>query len=439
MSVVLFTGPTLAATDAAAAWPHAVVLPPARQGDVWRAVQAHAPRAIGLIDGVFLHEPAVWHRELLWAMDRGVHVFGAASMGALRAAELAAFGMVGVGRVFAAYRDGAWPGSDDPFEDDDEVAVLHAPAELGALPMSDALVDLRDTLLAAEAAGVIGATARVALTAAMKALPFGQRSLPALAAAASARADAPHLAAWLPRGRVARKRLDALALVEQLGQFMATDPPPFAPAFRWQNAQVWADFVAGAEGMLSEDERLVLDELRLRPDLLAPCERAGLGRLRATQAAPAPSEAEIRAQLGRFREQRGLARRSELDDWRAANAAAPAAWQRLVRDEAALAQDVSARPAGLEQAMLDELRLSGGFAPLLARARAKAARLAGQSPAPGDLDAAVAWHAAHSGTASGWVDAPVAHAPWADISSFRYALWREYRFRASDPPDPVMP
>ena len=69
---------------------------------MFRAVRAHRPRAIGLIDGVFLDVPAVWHRELLWALSEGVHVFGAASMGALRAAELAPFGMRGVGTIFAA-------------------------------------------------------------------------------------------------------------------------------------------------------------------------------------------------------------------------------------------------------------------------------------------------------------------------------------------------
>ena len=79
-----------------------------------------APRAIGLIDGVFERVLPVWHKEILWAMTQGIHVFGAASMGALRAAELHAFGMVGVGRIFADYRDGV-------LEADDEVAVLHGP------------------------------------------------------------------------------------------------------------------------------------------------------------------------------------------------------------------------------------------------------------------------------------------------------------------------
>ena len=50
-------------------------------------------RAQVIVDGSFQWTPAVWHKEILWAMGRGVHVFGAASMGALRAAELDGFGL----------------------------------------------------------------------------------------------------------------------------------------------------------------------------------------------------------------------------------------------------------------------------------------------------------------------------------------------------------
>ena len=41
------------------------------------------------------------------------------------------------------------------FEDDDEVAVIHAPAAAGGAALSDAMVDLRASLDAAEVAGVI--------------------------------------------------------------------------------------------------------------------------------------------------------------------------------------------------------------------------------------------------------------------------------------------
>ena len=94
------------------------VLPPARQGDVWR-VLALRPRAIVLVDGLGGGQPAVWHQELLAALEAGVALYGGAGLGALRAAELAAQGMVGVGQIFEWYRDGV-------LVDDSEVAQRYA-------------------------------------------------------------------------------------------------------------------------------------------------------------------------------------------------------------------------------------------------------------------------------------------------------------------------
>ena len=61
--------------------------PPVRQGELYRAARLR-PAAIGVIDGYFEVTPTVWHKEILWAMAQGIHVYGAASIGALRAAEL---------------------------------------------------------------------------------------------------------------------------------------------------------------------------------------------------------------------------------------------------------------------------------------------------------------------------------------------------------------
>lgn len=237
----MFLGPTLAAADAAALLA-ADYLPPARQGDVYRAVRDRRPVAIGIVDGLFQQAPSVWHREILWALTRGVHVFGAASMGALRAAELAAFGMRGVGRVFEAYRDGRWPGFDAPFEDDDEVAVVHAPAEAGGRPLTTAMVDIRDTLLAAEEAGVLGRAARDGLAAAMKRRHFSARTLAALGDAAGAPAGA-----WIAAHAVARKRLDAAAMLRAMAAFLDRRPAPFQPAFQFTPTPFWQDFVAAAD------------------------------------------------------------------------------------------------------------------------------------------------------------------------------------------------
>src|SRR5439155_6455835 len=119
--IFVFAGPTISPADRAEL--DAVYLPPVMAGDVYR-VAAQGPQAIGIIDGRTHRVPAVWHKEILWAMSRGIHVFGSAGVGALRAAELAPFGMEGVGKVFEAYRDAT-------LEDDDDVTVMYGPAEAG--------------------------------------------------------------------------------------------------------------------------------------------------------------------------------------------------------------------------------------------------------------------------------------------------------------------
>ena len=66
-------------------------------------------------------------------------MLGASSMGALRAAECARFGMEGVGEVFRQYRDGERSA-------DADVAVTHATAELDWQPLTLALVDVEHGL-----------------------------------------------------------------------------------------------------------------------------------------------------------------------------------------------------------------------------------------------------------------------------------------------------
>lgn len=142
----IFLGPTL---------PHAKARqlasarygPPAAMGDITRAVTTGA-EAIILIDGVFERGPSVWHKEIMWALSKGVAVIGAASMGALRAAELDQHGMLGCGDIYTGYASGE-------LTDDDEVAVTHAPQDLHWLPLSDAMVDIRHRMAAAKAAGLV--------------------------------------------------------------------------------------------------------------------------------------------------------------------------------------------------------------------------------------------------------------------------------------------
>lgn len=234
MTVILFTGPTLTAADARSVL-DVEVRPPAGQGDVHRAV-VDRPQVIGLIDGRFDTTPAVWHKEILWAMSQGVHVWGSASMGALRAVELAPFGMQGEGEVFRAYQRGE-------LEDDDEVAVTHGPAETGYRALSVALVNIRATLAAAQARAVIRADTRAGLEGLAKALFYADRTYPRLLrAGAQAGLDGRDLAAlraWLPTGQVDQKRADALDMLRVIRDRLRAGLPPQRVRYYFEHTEYW--------------------------------------------------------------------------------------------------------------------------------------------------------------------------------------------------------
>jgi hypothetical protein len=146
MSVHIFAGPTLRHADIRRRIGGATIHAPVRHGDLLR-LRLNAGDVVLVIDGVFHHELPVRHKEILDAMARGAAVLGASSMGALRAAELHAYGMVGVGSIFEMYRDGV-------IEADDEVAVTHGPAPDWRLH-SEALVNIRHAVrLCADASAI---------------------------------------------------------------------------------------------------------------------------------------------------------------------------------------------------------------------------------------------------------------------------------------------
>jgi hypothetical protein len=144
---VYFVGPSLPASDVRTIDPRAVILPPAAHGDVYRATSDGA-RTIVVIDGLFENVRALWHKEILWAITQGCRVIGAASMGALRAAECARFGMEPVGRIAADYVSGRRTS-------DGDVAVVHAGADDGWMALSEPLVNIDATLANLKLRGLV--------------------------------------------------------------------------------------------------------------------------------------------------------------------------------------------------------------------------------------------------------------------------------------------
>ncbi|OWV73973.1 toxin [Rhizobium sp. R339] len=209
---VLFVGPSLGSDLAAARAASSSIdfRPPAACGDILKAVEDGAT-AIGLVDGYFGDLPSVWHKEILYALEQNVAVAGGASMGALRAAECAPFGMVGIGSIFEDYETGR-------LLDDEAVALVHAPQELGWLPLSVPWVDFEPTIDALYASGEITPGERKKLLLAGRFLHFSERTYAKAVDechfARKPRRD--HILAAIRNNRVERKRNDARLVLEWL-------------------------------------------------------------------------------------------------------------------------------------------------------------------------------------------------------------------------------
>jgi len=145
----IFIGPTRPGNIPA----DADIRPPAQQGDIAAAALEGADTLI-LIDGFFHQTLAPWHKEILFAIERGCRVIGAGSLGALRAVECARYGAEPVGVIAGWY-------ADESCTDDADVALAHGHAEDGYRPLSIPLVNLRATAEAhIDKAGHILAVAR---------------------------------------------------------------------------------------------------------------------------------------------------------------------------------------------------------------------------------------------------------------------------------------
>lgn len=202
---------------------------PAACGDIFDAVREGA-EAICLIDGLYGDCAAVWHKEILHALSTGVTLFGAASMGALRAAECAAFGMIGVGEIFEAYRDG------QRFSDAD-VAVSHAPGELAYRPLTIALVDAEATLQASR--DKVATEEYDALLRAARHLHFSRRTWRSIVAEAGL---GPEMVNLLAADAISLKRNDAAKL---LSMFRGGKLPPAPqPTWKFQNTLFFQQLAA---------------------------------------------------------------------------------------------------------------------------------------------------------------------------------------------------
>lgn len=229
---VLFVGPSLPGAGVIVGT-DVIVRPPATQGDILAAIQEGAS-VIGLIDGGFEYTASVWHKEILYGLSSGVTIVGAASMGALRAAECHPFGMIGIGKIFEDYRDGI-------VIDDADVALMHAPAEMDYLPLTVPMVNVRATLSLAVGNGFLIAREMEVLDHAAREIFFKDRNWRRILE--SSQSLKPHrkmeLSRILPAIQVDQKRQDAIMLVERLA--VSGSEPVHAGKWTFQTTSFWRE------------------------------------------------------------------------------------------------------------------------------------------------------------------------------------------------------
>ncbi|MFJ3365799.1 TfuA-like protein [Streptomyces anthocyanicus] len=216
----VYVGPSLPADEPLLTDPELRVLPPARHGDLFDSTLT-AGDTVVLIDGTYHQTPALRHKEILAALARGIRVIGAASIGALRAAELHPYRMEGVGSIFRAYAQGR-------IVDDDEVAVGQDPGA-GHQALTWPLVNLRCALQAAEMRLVVTSDAADRILAALRDVYYPQRTTAAVRAVCH-RHGAAYFTEWLDEQRARDpnfgdlKRLDAIHAIRVARQAAATAP-----------------------------------------------------------------------------------------------------------------------------------------------------------------------------------------------------------------------
>ena len=258
-SVHVFVGPSCPTSIIETILPNAVIRPPIRHGDLfstsWRSTDV-----ILMIDGNYHQKLAVRHKEILEVMAHGVTVIGAASIGALRAAELAPFGMLGVGKVFEWYRD-------EIVTQDDAVAVAH---EEHASPdsVNIPLVNLYAALREAVEAEVVGEDQVQDLVASLAAEYYPQRSLSRVLAILDQ--DRPVLGRWY-RERLKsdshafdQKRRDCLEALEVVAAQVFRGRTGAAMEDSWRTVHVrrWRNrFGVDAEDGLPAATRLAYQQI----------------------------------------------------------------------------------------------------------------------------------------------------------------------------------
>jgi hypothetical protein len=210
MTIKIYSGLSIKEPAVHARLAGAVLAPPIRRGDLYRDVGAEF-RVVGIVDGEFLQNLAVSPGEIMDAMRCGLKVYGASSLGALRAVELESYGMIGCGEIFKLIKSTRY------FKDDYLGQLFYeTDARHATLPYMDLAIGLRMLYAKRKLSKKIAQY----LLAAYEQLHFSERSFAGLQAKVRrmhGTATQPYLLAIDHLKRTVRaKEADALQMLRQI-------------------------------------------------------------------------------------------------------------------------------------------------------------------------------------------------------------------------------
>ena len=259
MIVNVFLGPSMPLAEARDLLPGAVFRPPAQQGDLLASVNQGGANVIGLIDGTFHQNLSVWHNEVCYLLSRGIVIFGASSMGALRAAETDRFGMIGVGQIYRWYKDGVITG-------DDEVALLHSDERSDYRSLSLPLVNIRASIGLAVSKKQLSTATAAELIEIARAIYYPDRQVPTILQ----RCQEAHFAAAevdtarrvLTDDYVDLKNADAREMLIAIRRcFDGIDPLPKSVPFKFARSSVFESLYNLDQRVRTEKGEVTLQEV----------------------------------------------------------------------------------------------------------------------------------------------------------------------------------
>jgi hypothetical protein len=393
MIASVFLGPSMPIQEARSILPDAIFHPPAAQGDLLAAVDQDRAQIVGLIDGTFHQNLSVWHSEVCYLLSRGITVYGASSMGALRAVETDRFGTIGVGCIYRWYRDGVVTG-------DDEVALRHGGADSDFRPLSVPLVNIRASAARAVSEGHLDNVFADRLIDIARSLYYPERLVP-LILQRCRESDFPpeQLRAAecaLTTDYVDLKRADAREMLLAIASVLdGSAQIPTPPAFQFNRSSVFETLynldrkVRGEEGTISLQD--IAEHVALHCADFNAIRRSALDRVlviflgalldvRVTQD-------EIVTERNTFCRQRGIDSPDVLNEWLRCNAFCEKdLWEYLAQEAICRRLRCTALTARSFdrgcKALIDELRIRGSFPHWANEASAEAAIVAAYRDQP---------------------------------------------------------